>query len=251
MPGTPLQDRVALITGASSGIGEAAAIQLAGGGASVVIAARRANRLEALRRRIEADGGTALAVPTDVTSRASVDTLARQTLERFDRIDMLINNAGVMPLSPIATRDVEAWDRMLDVNVRGLLYCIAAVLPGMLERRDGHIVNVGSLAGRRPFPGGTVYSATKFAVRAISAGLRLELSPEDHIRVTDIEPGVVATELTGHIPDESIRDQFHATWSERTPLAPDDVARAILFAVSQPWHVNVNEILIRPTEQGT
>ncbi len=140
---------------------------------------------------------------------------------------------------------------MLDVNVRGALYCIAAVLPAMLEQGRGHILNVGSLAGRRPFPSGTIYSATKFAVRAVSAGLRAELSPTHNIRVTDLEPGVVDTELPEHIGDPAAREAFIQRWREKTKLTADDVARAIVFVVGQPEHVNVNEVLVRPTEQDT
>ncbi len=151
----------------------------------------------------------------------------------------------------MAKRDVDEWDRMIDVNIRGLLHCTAAVLPTMLEQRSGHIVNVGSVAGRRPFPGGTVYSATKFAVRAISAGLRNELSPAQSIRVTDIEPGVVDTELPDHITDEQTRRGLEQRWGDRMKLRAEDIARAIHYAVTQPQHVNVNELLVRPTQQET
>ena len=156
-----------------------------------------------------------------------------------------------MPLAPVRQLREDDWDRMIDVNVKGVLHAVAAVLPGMLDRRDGHIVNLGSVAGRRPLPGGTVYAATKYAVRAISAGLRLELSPEEGIRVTDIEPGVVATELTEHIPDRSILDRFQTTWAGKRALQAADIARAIVYVVTQPAHVNVNELLVRPTDQAT
>ena len=202
-----LSSRVAIVTGASSGIGEATARLLAQEGAAVVLAARREDRLSALRDRIVDEGGRALAVQTDVALRAEVEGMVRLAAEMFERIDILVNNAGIMPLSPVSAGRVEDWDRMIDVNIKGLLYCTAEVLPYMIERGGGHIVNVGSVAGRRPFPGGTVYAATKYAVRAISAGLRLELSPSRNIRVTDIEPGVVATELTDSIPDREIRDR--------------------------------------------
>ena len=217
----------------------------------MVAAARRAERLEALVTALQSAGGTALAVPTDVTVPAATDHLARRTVEEFGRIDILVNNAGIMPLSPIRDVRVAEWDRMIDVNVKGVLHCIAAVLPTMLDQRSGHIVNVSSIAGRRPFPAGTIYSATKFAVRAISQGLRLELSPTDKIRVTDVEPGVVATELQDHITDATTASQFKENWSDKRPLAPEDVANTIVFAVTQPIHVNVNEILVRPTDQPT
>lgn len=246
-----LRDKVAIITGASSGIGEATARRLAESGARVVLAARRVERLEALAADIERREGAALVAPTDVTDERSVQRLARTALDAFGRIDILINNAGIMPLSPIAKLKVEEWDRMIDVNIKGVLYCVAATLPTMLEQGSGHIINVSSVAGRRPFPSGTVYSATKFAVRAISQGLRLELSPIEGIRVTDIEPGVVATELTNHITDNETASRFQEMWAEKTPLESIDIAETILFVLSRPDHVNVNEILLRPTDQPT
>ncbi len=244
-----LRDKVAIITGASSGIGKATARRLADSGARVVLAARRVERLNVLAADIEHRKGTALVAPTDVTDEQSVQRLARTALAAFGRIDILINNAGIMPLSPISKLKVEEWDRMIDVNIKGVLYCIAATLPTMLEQGSGHIINVSSVAGRRPFPSGTVYSATKFAVRAISQGLRLELSPIEGIRVTDIEPGVVATELTNHITDNETANRFQEMWAEKTPLESIDIAETILFVLSRPDHVNVNEILVRPTDQ--
>ncbi len=246
-----LKNKVAIVTGASSGIGEATALRLARAGATVVLAARRVERLEAVASSIEQSGGTALAVTTDVTDSMSVQEMARKAREAFGRIDILINNAGIMPLSPISKLKVEEWDRMIDVNIKGVLHCIAATLPSMLEQGSGHIINVSSVAGRRPFPSGTVYSATKFAVRAISQGLRLELSPTEKIRVTDIEPGVVTTELTQHITDRETADGFTANWGDKRALDSEDVAETILFVLSQPDHVNINEILVRPTDQPT
>ncbi len=245
------RDKVAIITGASSGIGEATARRLAESGARVVLAARRVERLEALAADIELREGAALVAPTDVTDVRSVRQLARTALDAFGRIDILINNAGIMPLSPISKLKVEEWDRMIDVNIKGVLYCVAATLPTMLEQGSGHIINVSSVAGRRPFPSGAVYSATKFAVRAISQGLRLELSSTEGIRVTDIEPGVVATELTHHITDKETANRFQEMWAEKTPLESIDIAETILFVLSRPDHVNVNEILVRPTDQAT
>ncbi len=246
-----LENKVAIITGASSGIGEATALRLAQAGATVVLAARRVERLEALASRIEQSGGTALAVTTDVTDSMSAQGMARKARDAFGRIDILVNNAGIMPLSPISKLKVEEWDRMIDVNIKGVLHCIAATLPSMLEQGSGHIINISSVAGRRPFPSGTIYSATKFAVRAISQGLRLELSPTEKIRVTDIEPGVVTTELTEHITDRETADRFKTNWSDKRALDPEDVAETILFVLSQPDHVNINEILVRPTDQPT
>ncbi len=249
--GGGLADKVAIVTGASSGIGEATARLLAAEDISVVLAGRRVDRLDVLQRGIENAGGRALPIPTDVTDRNAVDVMVGTARDWFGRIDILVNNAGVMLLAPVTKLATDEWDRMLDVNVRGLLYCTAAVLPAMLDQGSGHIVNVGSLAGRRPFPGGAVYSATKFAVRALSAGLRNELSSTANIRVTDIEPGVVDTELRDHVSDEETRVAFDRNWADKVKLSPADVARAILFAVSQPEHVNVNELLVRPTEQET
>ncbi len=246
-----LHGKVAIVTGASSGIGEATAKALARDGASVVLAARRGDRLESLQRAINGAGGNALAVVTDVSDWAGVEAMVRATTEAYGRIDILVNNAGVMLLSPVAARKVEEWDRMVETNVKGVLYCIAATLPTMLQQGDGHIVNIGSVAGRRPFPTGTIYSATKFAVRAISAGLRNELSPREHIRVTDIEPGVVDTELADHITDPDTRAGFERRWEDKSKLQPEDIARAIVYVVTQPEHVNVNEFLVRPTEQET
>ncbi|MDH5805079.1 MAG: SDR family oxidoreductase [Gemmatimonadota bacterium] len=243
--------KVAIITGASSGIGEATARLLSRHGYAVVLGARRKDRLEVLQAEIAEAGGTALAVAVDVTDREAVEGMAQQALKAFGRIDILVNNAGIMPLSPIRALKVDEWDRMIDVNVKGLLYCVAAVLPTMLEQEDGHIINVSSVAGRRPFQNGVIYSSTKFAVRAISQGLRLELSPEDKIRVTDIEPGVVATELTHHITHEETAERFKANWANKKELDSEDVAEAIRWVAMQPEHVNVNELLVRPTDQPT
>lgn len=245
----PMKDKVVIITGASSGIGEAVALDSAAQGARVVLAARRAERLEALGERITKDGGASISIETDVTDRASVSDMVTATIGAFGRVDVLVNNAGIMPLSPIRQLRVDDWDRMIDVNVKGLLYCVAAVLPAMFEQGAGHIINVSSVAGRRPFPGGSLYSATKAAVRMISEGLRLELSPSDKIRVTDIEPGVVATELMGHIPDPTVAERFETGWSDKRKLESEDIAAAIRYVMTQPDHVNVNEILVRPTDQ--
>jgi NADP-dependent 3-hydroxy acid dehydrogenase YdfG len=246
-----LGGRVAVVTGASSGIGMATARALAGAGAAVSLVARREDRLRALWAEIVASGGRAKWFSVDVTRRGEVEEATRATAAAFGGVDILVNNAGIMPLSALEALRVEEWEAMVDVNVKGVLFGVAAVLPFMLERGRGHIVNVGSVAGRRPFKTGAVYSATKFAVRAFSAGIHLELSAEKGIRVTDIQPGVVDTELAGHIPDPEARATFQARWEGKRMLTAQDVADAVLYAVSAPDRVNVNEILLRPTDQPT
>ncbi len=243
--------KVVLVTGASSGIGWSTAECLAERGHRMVLCARRGDRLEDLARRIEQAGGQAVSVVTDVSSEADMVRAANVAKERWGRIDVLVNNAGIMLLSPIEQCRTEDWARMFRVNVEGALFAIASVLPTMIDQGSGHIVNVGSVAGRRPLPSGTVYAATKFAVRAISAGIQLELSATKGIRVTDIEPGVVRTELMDHIPDAAVRDGFAQRWKDKRPLEGDDIAEAIRYAIEAPAHVNVNEILIRPTDQAT
>lgn len=246
-----VDSKVVVVTGASSGIGLATAHLLADRGHKVTLCARRVDRIEAARDQIIARGGEALAVACDVSSQEDCEAVARDTLARWGQIDVLVNNAGVMLLSPLDRLRTDDWVRMFRVNVEGALFMFAAVLPNMLERESGHIVNVGSVAGRRPFPSGSVYAATKFAVRAISAGIHLELSASRGVRVTDIEPGVVRTELADHIPDPEAREGFAARWADARPLESEDIAESIRYAVEAPAHVNVNEILIRPTDQAT
>jgi NADP-dependent 3-hydroxy acid dehydrogenase YdfG len=246
-----LDGKVAIVTGASSGIGEAVARSLAGAGASVVVTARREDRLAALAAKISEAGGRALAVAADVAVMADVEAVVAATAESFGPVDILVNNAGLMPLSPMSEARIEDWARMVDVNVKGVLHGIAAVLPGMIERHSGHIVNVGSLAGRRPFPGGSVYAATKFAIRALSWGMHLELGAAHGIRVTDIQPGFVSTELLETLPDPALRASWEEAWSQRRTLQPEDVARALMFAVTAPEHVSVSEVLVRPVDQPT
>ena len=209
-----LAGKVAIITGASSGIGLAVTRALAGEGAAVVLAARRSERINAEARNLQGKGSRALAVSTDVTSLDDMHALAGSALEAFGRVDILVNNAGIMPLSPLKETRIEDWTRMMDVNVNGVLHGIGAVLPCMLKQGGGHIVNVGSIAGRRPFPGGTVYAATKFAVRAITWGMHLELGPEHRIRATDIQPGFVETELIDTVPDPQARVDWAERWSD-------------------------------------
>jgi NADP-dependent 3-hydroxy acid dehydrogenase YdfG len=238
----------AIITGASSGIGQATAKELASRGFSVMLAARREDRLVELKKEIEEAGGQAFYKVTDVTSAEEMKALAEAAIEQFGRIDVLVNNAGLMPLSYMNKLKIEEWDQMVDVNIKGVLYGIAAVLPHMETRGEGHIINISSVAGHDITPGSAVYSGTKFAVRAITEGLRQELSPEMNIRATIISPGAVATELTDKITDQDILDGF-ASGSPMKFLEAEDIARAIGYAVEQPDYVDVNEILIRPRQQ--
>jgi NADP-dependent 3-hydroxy acid dehydrogenase YdfG len=247
----PLNGRVAIVTGASAGIGAAIAKTLAHAGARVVLAARRLDRIEAIAEALEESGCEALAVRSDVTSMEDMKALADATLARFGGIDILVNNAGVMPVSPLADCQVDEWKLMVDVNVNGVLNGIAAVLPTMIEQRAGHIVNIGSVAGRRPFPGGTVYSATKFAVRGLSWGLHLELGAEYGIRVTEIQPGIVSTELFDSDAHQSFREGLEKAWKGKRTLQPEDVAQSVLYALSAPEHVSVSEVLVRPVDQAT
>ena len=240
-----LDSLVAVVTGASSGIGAATARALAAEGASVVLAARRADRLHALADEIGAE--RALVVPTDVTQRADCEALVGATLDRFGRLDALVNNAGVMPLSFVKNARVDEWTRMVEVNVNGVLFMTAAVLPHLTERRAGHIVNVSSVAGRRVFVGGAVYCATKHAVTAFSEGLHMELGPRYGIRVTCIEPGAVATELPQTIADE---EYIAASRFSATPLTAESIAEAVVYAVTAPAGATVHEVLVLPTDQA-
>ncbi|ANU10946.1 short-chain dehydrogenase/reductase family protein [Planococcus antarcticus DSM 14505] len=240
--------KTAIITGASSGIGQATAKELAAKGYHVLLAARREDRLVELKKEIEAAGGTADYKVTDVTSADQMKALAEAGLEKNGTIDVLVNNAGLMPLSFMNKLKVDEWDKMIDVNIKGVLYGIAAVLPIMEKQKSGHILNISSVAGHTIFKGSAVYSGTKFAVRAISDGLRQEIDPSDEIRVTIVSPGAVETELTNTITDEDIMTAF----KEGKPmemLKAQDIANAISYAVEQPAHVDVNEILIRPRQQ--
>lgn len=239
-----IADKVVVITGASSGLGEAAAVMLASLGARVTLGARRADRLDALAAQIGKD--RAQAVACDVSDRQSVEALVAACVERFGRIDVLVNNAGLMPLSPLERLKVDDWDRMIDVNIKGVLYGIAAALPHMQRQRSGHIVNVASVAGHKVRPGSTVYSATKHAVRVISEGLRQEVKPYG-IRTTIISPGAVATELADSITEPDIAERARQMYGLAIPA--DSFARILAFAIGQPADVDVNEILFRPTAQ--
>jgi NADP-dependent 3-hydroxy acid dehydrogenase YdfG len=243
-----LDGKVAVITGASSGIGEATAETLAAQGATVVIAARRKERLDELVEQIENAGGRTLAVSCDVTDEDQAHALIQRTEEEFGRLDILVNNAGVMLLSKVGKGLSDQWRQMFEVNVLGLLYVTDAAIEMMKRQRSGHIVNVSSLAGRKVTRDTSgVYAGSKHAVNAISEGLRMELL-EDNIRVTIIEPGAVETELTDHITDEEAKAGLSGLLSLDI-LQAEDVANAIAYAVTQPERVSVNEVLIRPTQQ--
>ncbi|WP_315137212.1 SDR family oxidoreductase [Achromobacter marplatensis] len=236
------ESKVILITGASSGIGEGAARLLAAQGHRLVIGARRTDRLAELSASIEASGGIVRYRELDVTSAEDGAAFARFALDEFGRIDVLVNNAGVMPLSPLNALKVDEWDRMIDVNIRGVLHGIAAVLPTMEAQGLGQIINISSIGGLSVSPTAAVYCATKFAVRAISDGLRQET---DKIRVTVICPGVVESELADSISDETARSAMQEF--RRIAITPDAIARAIAYAVEQPAEVDVSEIVVRPT----
>jgi NADP-dependent 3-hydroxy acid dehydrogenase YdfG len=240
------EGKVVLITGASSGIGEAIARRLGAAGAKLVLGARRTERLEAVARAIAAGGGEAVALAADVTRRKDVEALVSTALGRFGRLDVLVNNAGVMPLSPLRQLKVDEWDRMIDVNLRGVLHGLAASLPVFDRQGSGHVINITSVADRGVFPTSAVYCATKFAVRALSEGLRLESGPG--LRVTLIAPGATESELADGISDPELR-QAAITSFRKNLISADAIARAVAFAIAQPAEVDVNEIVVRPTAQ--
>jgi NADP-dependent 3-hydroxy acid dehydrogenase YdfG len=242
-----IEGKVVVITGASSGLGEAAARRLSAEGATVVLGARREDRIKALADELSSGGANSLAVTTDVTRRADVQRLVDAAVEEFGRVDVMLNNAGLMPNSPLERLKVEDWDRMIDVNIKGVLYGIAAVLPHMRERMAGHIINVSSVAGHKVRPGSAVYSATKHAVRIISEGLRQEMTPYN-IRTTIISPGAVATELADSITEQDIREGVKSFVYD-IAVSPEAFARCVAFAISQPDELDINEILFRPTKQ--
>jgi NADP-dependent 3-hydroxy acid dehydrogenase YdfG len=247
-----LDGTVALVTGASSGIGEATARALAAQGAAVAVAARRKERLDALAGEIEAAGGRALVIEADVTAREQAIEAVERTVAEHGRLDTVINNAGVMLLGPIVDAPLEEWERMVALNVNGLLYVAHAALPHLLRaavhdpRRVADLVNVSSVAGRRAMVGSGVYNATKFAVNAFTESLRQEVTAR-HVRVSVIEPGAVATELSSHLRD-GVREEVQSSF-DFDRLESDDVADAIAYVVTRARHVAINEVLIRPTEQ--
>jgi NADP-dependent 3-hydroxy acid dehydrogenase YdfG len=241
-----IEGKVVIITGASSGLGEATARYLSAQGATVVLGARRGDRLHALSTELTNRGAKALAIATDVTDRNQVKRLVDTAVQTYGRIDIMLNNAGLMPQSLLENLQVGEWDRMIDVNLKGVLYGIAAALPHMQQQKSGHIINVSSVAGHKVGPGFAVYAATKHAVRALSEGLRQEVKSYN-IRTTVISPGAVATELPNTTTDPEVAERLRKSYESAIPA--DAFARAVAFAVSQPEDVDVNEILFRPTVQ--
>lgn len=245
-----LNEKVALVTGASSGIGAATAKALAEAGAKVGIAARRTDRLEALKAEIEQNGGQALVVEMDVADKATVEAGVKKLLNAYGKIDIVFNNAGIMPLSNLDEFKTDEWESMVDVNIKGVLNITAAVLPSMIAQHSGHIVNTSSIAGRKIFGQGfAVYSATKYAVSAFTEGLRMEVGKAHNIRVTSIQPGATASELQNGTTSEGYKQMMAAFSAQMTTLAASDIANAVVFAVSAPEHVNVAELFVLPTSQ--
>ncbi len=243
-----LAGKVALVTGASSGIGEATATALAEEGARVAVLARRSDRLEKVVKRIKDAGGEAVPIVVDLMNEAQLREAIHQTKETFGRIDIMVNNAGVMLLGKIEGTDTGEWRQMLDINVLAVMLACHEILPGMKAQGGGHIVNISSVAGRQVKAGYSGYNASKWAVGAFSESLRQEVTKQ-HIRVTVIEPGMVATELRQHITDPEVRKAQEDAQHSITPLQAEDIAAVIVFAVTQPEHVSISEILVRPTEQ--
>lgn len=243
-----IKGKVVIITGASSGIGEAVAKHLTSLGALVSLAARRKENLDKLVEEIQASGGQARAFVTDVTKREQVEALVKGTIEAFGRLDVMFNNAGLMPLSRLENLHFDEWETMIDTNIKGVLYGIGAALLVFKEQKSGHFINVSSVAGHRVGPGAAVYSATKFAVRAISEGLRQEVKPYN-IRTTIISPGAIKTELPDTITDDKIKGVMQNVLD--IAISPDSIARAVAYVVEQPEDYDVNEIILRPTAQPT
>ncbi len=245
-----LKSKVAIITGASSGFGKAIAILLAKNGVKVGLAARRIDRLNELSEKIVAEGGECLAVQTDVTKLEDVEELHRKVELSLGPIDILINNAGYMHFTEMKTQAYGEWNKTVDINVKGVNNCIGVILPGMVNREKGHIVNMSSDAGKRGFAGLAVYSGTKFYVEGLSQALRQEVS-KYNIKITCIEPGNADTELFVHSTDMEAREQYDSTISgKHVILSPEDVAQAVLYSISQPDHVAINEVLIQPRAES-
>jgi len=242
-----IRGKVVVITGASSGLGEAAARLLSAQGATVVLGARRSDRLQLLADELSGTGGKAFAVATDVTHRNQVKRLVDRAAEKFGRVDVMINNAGIMPRAPLERLTIDDWDRTIDVNIKGVLYGIAAALPHMKKQKSGHMIFVSSVAGHKIGPDFAVYAATKHAVRALAEGFRQEVKPYN-IRTTIISPGAVATELPDSVTEPDIAEKIR-TYYDEIAIPAESFAQAVIFAMSQPEEVDVNEILFRPIKQ--
>jgi NADP-dependent 3-hydroxy acid dehydrogenase YdfG len=243
-----IKDKVVIITGASSGIGYATALALAKAGAKIAAGARRIDRLEILQKEIQDGNSDILIEKLDVTKKENCNSFIDKVVKKWNHIDILINNAGIMPLSFFKNLKINEWEQMIDVNLKGVLYCTAAAIPNMINNKSGHIINISSVAGRIVFPAGSVYCATKYAITAFSEGLRQELSQRYNIKVTCIEPGVVATELPNTITDKAL-EGFIESVKKMEALQAEDIANAIVYAVNSPKYVNINEILLRPLSQ--
>lgn len=244
---TNIEGKIVVITGASSGLGEATSRLLSAEGASVVLGARRVDRLQSLADELTRGGRKALAIATDVVHRDQVQKLIDTAAQTYGRIDVLINNAGLMPQALLERLKVDEWEQMIDINIKGVLYGIAAALPYMKQQKSGHFINVSSVAGHKVGPGFAVYAATKWGVRALSEGLRQEVKPYN-IRTTVISPGAVATELPNSVTDPDAGERIRKFYAE-VAIPADSFARAVAFAISQPDDVDINEILFRPTRQ--
>ena len=247
MGSSNIADKVVVITGASSGIGESTARLLARHGAKVVLGARRKDRLDAAVEEISAAGGKAISFAVDVTKRTEVEALITRAVESFGRVDVIVNSAGIMPIAPIDALKVEEWDRQIDINIKGVLYGVAAALPQMQKQKSGHIINIASVFGIKVFaPGATVYCATKSAVRALTEGFRIELHSQN-IRCTMVSPGAVATELPESSSEEATRKNLREFYKMAIPA--NSIASAIAYAIEQPAEVEIDEMVIRPTAQ--
>ncbi|SKB32026.1 hypothetical protein SAMN05660776_0365 [Salegentibacter holothuriorum] len=244
-----IKGKTIIITGASSGIGEATAKKLSHEGANVVLSARREDRLNSLKDEIVKNGGMALVVPADVTKKEDFKKVVSSTLEEFGSIEGIINNAGLMPLSYVKNLHTDEWDKMINVNIKGVTNGVSAVLPTMMEQKSGNIVNISSSAAHKYYPGGAVYCATKAAVKMFTEGLRAELAPHYGINVTSIDPGFVSTELTDTITDDEIKKDMEPMFKELTPLQAEDIAEAIYYSLNQPKRANINDVYIMPTDQ--
>lgn len=248
MGSSNVADKVVVITGASSGLGESTAKLLARQGAKVVLGARRKDRIDSAVKEICASGGKALGFAADVSRRAEVEALVKGAVDGFGRVDVMVNNAGIMPIAPIELLKVDEWDRQIDINIKGVLYGVAAVLPQMQKQKIGHIINMASVFGIKVFaPGGTVYCATKAAVRALTEGLRMELHSQN-IRCTMISPGAINSELQNSTSDPTSA-KFVKELYDKIGISAESVARAVLYAIEQPADVEIDEVVLRPTAQ--